>query len=109
VALETAVARSRCHDGVLLPLVVRNCIDFVEECGLTVDGIYKSSGNKSRAQQLRKNYNNRVAVSFTDTDPVTVAGLLKLFLRFAGHILGDTNSNHEFTGSFQRQLFLSHW
>jgi RalA-binding protein 1 len=103
VPLETAVARSRCHDGVLLPLVVRNCIDFVEECGLTVDGIYKSSGNKSRAQQLRKNYNNRVAVSFTDTDPVTVAGLLKLFLRFACHMLGGTNSDRIFAGSFPRQ------
>lgn len=33
VALEVAVARSRCHDGVQLPLVVRECLDFVEECG----------------------------------------------------------------------------
>ncbi|CAB3373820.1 Hypothetical predicted protein [Cloeon dipterum] len=96
VPLETAVARSRCHDGVKLPLVVRNCIDFVEECGLTVDGIYKSSGNKSKAQILRKNYNNRVAVSFTDTDPVTVAGLLKLFLRELPETIIPSNLAAEF-------------
>ncbi|XP_059469395.1 ralA-binding protein 1 isoform X2 [Neocloeon triangulifer] len=96
VPLEAAVARSRCHDGVKLPLVVRNCIDFVEECGLTVDGIYKSSGNKSRAQQLKKNYNNRVAVSFIDTDPVTVAGLLKLFLRELPETIIPTSVAPEF-------------
>lgn len=49
--------------------------------GLTVEGIYKSSGNKSRAQQLRRFYNQKDPVSFMDCDPVTVAGLLKLFLR----------------------------
>jgi hypothetical protein len=34
VSLEEAVSRSRCHDGVPLPLVVRNCLDFIEECGM---------------------------------------------------------------------------
>jgi RalA-binding protein 1 len=105
VPLETAVQRSRCHDGVLLPLVVRNCMDFVEDCGeyfscyivcyypkhmspagLTVEGIYKSTGNKNKVQQLRKMYNNREHINFIDCDPVTVAGLFKTFLRYSFYI-----------------------
>jgi hypothetical protein len=33
VPLELAVQRSRCHDGIDLPVVVRCCIDYIEEHG----------------------------------------------------------------------------
>ena len=33
VPLHTAVERSKCHDGVEIPLVVRDCIDLVQEIG----------------------------------------------------------------------------
>ena len=33
VPLEMAVKRSHCHDGVDLPVIVRNCIDYIEEFG----------------------------------------------------------------------------
>lgn len=33
VALSLAVERSRCHDGVEIPLVVRECIDQIQELG----------------------------------------------------------------------------
>jgi RalA-binding protein 1 len=36
-----AVERSKCHDGVKLPVVVRECIQFIEENGLNVEGIYR--------------------------------------------------------------------
>ena len=36
VPLVVAVERSHCHDGVLLPLVVRNCIDHVQDCGKSI-------------------------------------------------------------------------
>jgi RalA-binding protein 1 len=41
VPLEVAVERSKCHDGVKLPVVVRECIQFIEENGLNVEGIYR--------------------------------------------------------------------
>ena len=41
IALAQAVERSRCHDGIKLPVVVRECIDFIEEHGLKVEGIYR--------------------------------------------------------------------
>ncbi len=30
VPLEVAVERNRCHDGIPLPMVVRQCIDYIE-------------------------------------------------------------------------------
>lgn len=33
VSLALAVERSPCHDGITLPVVVRQCIDYIEEFG----------------------------------------------------------------------------
>ena len=81
VALELAVERNKSHDGVKLPVVVRECIDYIEEEGLTVEGIYRSSGVKSKVAKLRTAYNSRQAVNLAGSEPAVVASLLKLFLR----------------------------
>ena len=82
VALEVAVERSRCHDGINLPVVVRECVDYIEAEGLTVEGIYRSSGVKSKITKLKAAYNNsRQAVKLSSYEPAVVASLLKLFLR----------------------------
>ncbi|XP_031370822.1 ralA-binding protein 1 [Apis dorsata] len=54
VSLHLAVERSRCHDGIDLPLVVRDCIDFIEEHGMNIEGLYKVPGVKSKVQHLKK-------------------------------------------------------
>ena len=41
VPLEVAVERNRCHDGIPLPMVVRQCIDYIEEHGLMMEGVYR--------------------------------------------------------------------
>merc|ERR1719419_1737394 len=81
VALETAVERNRCHDGVNLPVVVRECVDYIESEGLTVEGIYRSSGVKSKITKLKAAYNSRQAVKLANYEPAVVASLFKLFLR----------------------------
>lgn len=81
VELSIATERSKCHDGVLLPLVVRECIDFVEENGLDCEGIYRLSAVKSKVQFLKERYDLRKSVKLDGQDPHTVACLLKLFLR----------------------------
>ncbi|XP_026680684.1 ralA-binding protein 1-like [Diaphorina citri] len=70
-----------CHDGVNIPLVVRECIDHVEAHGLTTDQVYKVSGLKSKVQQLKLMYNRREPVVLTHVDIPVVTSLLKLFLR----------------------------
>jgi len=81
VPLSLAVERSRCHDGIKIPVVVRECIDFIEENGLKGEGIYRSSGVKSKVNKLKVAYNTRQSVSLAGSDPAVVASLLKLFLR----------------------------
>lgn len=81
VSLGLAVERSRCHDGVCLPLVVRDCIDYLQEHGLQSDQIYKVEAVKTKLQQLKKTYNNRDGSFVNDFDVSTACGLLKLFLR----------------------------
>ncbi|XP_019560513.2 ralA-binding protein 1 [Aedes albopictus] len=81
VSLGLAVERSRCHDGINLPLVVRDCIDYLQEHGLKSDQLYKVEAVKSKLQQLKKLYNNREGSFGHDFDVSTACGLLKLFLR----------------------------
>ncbi|KAF6200213.1 hypothetical protein GE061_006516 [Apolygus lucorum] len=81
VPLSVAVERSKCHDGVDIPLVVRNCIDHIQDVGLTAENVYKVSGIKSRVQQVKKMYNNHEPVRIADYDLPVATSLLKLFLR----------------------------
>lgn len=85
VPLELAVERSKCHDGIKLPVVVRECILFIEENGLSVEGIYRSSGVKSKVVKLKTMYDTRQSVSLEGAEPAVVASLLKLFLRELPH------------------------
>ncbi|KAK0162398.1 hypothetical protein PV327_006178 [Microctonus hyperodae] len=81
VSLHLAVERSRCHDGVELPLVVRDCIDYIEEHGMTSEGLYRVLGVKSKVQHLKKLYNQREAVNITEFEPTVATSLLILFFR----------------------------
>ena len=53
VSLAVAVERSKCHDGIELPVIFRECIDHIEEHGLSCEGIYRISGVKSKVQSLK--------------------------------------------------------
>lgn len=83
VPLEVAVERQRCHDGIPLPMVVRLCIDYVEDNGLMLEGIYRSSGVKSKVNKLRVAFNSRTCsgVNLNDYEPAVVASVLKLYIR----------------------------
>lgn len=79
VSLGLAVERSRCHDGIKIPLVVRDCIDFLQE-NLQSEQIYKSEGAKARIQHLKKCYNNRDTYNEV-LDVPTASSLLKAYLQ----------------------------
>lgn len=80
VSLGLAVERSRCHDSVKMPLVVRNCIDYLQEHGMQSEQIYKTEGVKTRVQHLKKCYNNRESHG-EELDVPTACTLLKLYLQ----------------------------
>lgn len=59
--------------------IVNDLIDLGS--GLQHEGIYRSSGVKTRVADLRRAYNNRENVVLKDVEPPIVASLLKQFLR----------------------------
>lgn len=82
VPLSLAVERSRCHDmDNVLPLVIRDCIDYLQQDGIMNNEIYKMEPVKAKLQQLKRSYNNRESNGPQDLDLATAAGLLKLFLK----------------------------
>lgn len=81
VPLAVAVERSKCHDGIELPAIFRECIDHIEEHGLQCEGIYRISGVKSKVQMLKEAYNDGVPAYLYEHEPNVVASLLKQFLR----------------------------
>lgn len=87
VSLGLSVERSRCHDGINLPLVVRDCIDYLQEHGLASEQIYKSDPVKNRLFILKKLYNNRESTGIDDFDVPTACGLLKLFLKYSSSLI----------------------
>lgn len=73
-----------------VPLVVKRCIDVIENYGLDIEGIYRTSGNKTTVQQLRAsidanfaNYlligNNIDPNNVLDADIYCTTSLLKLY------------------------------
>ncbi|XP_011664018.1 ralA-binding protein 1 isoform X2 [Strongylocentrotus purpuratus] len=82
ILLEDAVAKSKLYDNIELPKIVRECIDYVEEFGLTTAGIYRLSGVKSKVEALKAQYNNNnEKVNLQDCDPTIITSLFKLYLR----------------------------
>lgn len=81
VSLGLAVVRGHCHDNVNLPMVVRDCIDYLQEHGLQNEQIYKVDVVKTKLQQLKKIYNNRETPSDDEFDVPTACSLLKIFIR----------------------------
>lgn len=91
VSLGLAVVRSPCHDSVNLPLIVRNCIDFLQESGLSSEHLYRTDAVKTKLQQLKKQYNNRDSDNI-DFDVPTACSLLKMYLKWVERILNSEES-----------------
>lgn len=81
MSLDTAVERSRCHDGIDIPLPVRECIDYIQQSGMNYEYVYKNSGTKSKVMHIKKCYNQRCPVDLSEYDIPTVTSVLKVFLR----------------------------
>ncbi|CAM4515709.1 unnamed protein product [Leuciscus chuanchicus] len=72
------------QESVLVPHIVRSCVEEVERRGMTEEGIYRISGASSEIQALKYafNTNYREAVSkLRSIDVNAVTGTLKLYFR----------------------------
>lgn len=73
-----------------VPLIVTRCIEIIEKYGLDIEGIYRTSGNKTTIQNLKEmvdqNFANYLQIgnkiypnNVNDADIYCVASLLKLY------------------------------
>lgn len=81
IPLADAVDRTMMYDGVQLPAVFRECVDYVERHGMRCEGIYRVSGIKSKVDELKAAYDREESPNLEDYEPNTVASLLKQYLR----------------------------
>ncbi|XP_065524071.1 ralA-binding protein 1 isoform X1 [Lathamus discolor] len=81
IPLSDAVDRTMMYDGVRLPAVFRECIDYVEKYGMKCEGIYRVSGIKSKVDELKAAYDREESPNLEEYEPNTVASLLKQYLR----------------------------
>lgn len=79
--LSEAVRRTALYDGLQLPAVFRECIDYIESYGMKCEGIYRVSGMKSKVDELKTAYDREECPCLEEYEPYTVASLLKQYLR----------------------------
>uniref|UniRef100_H2LGG0 RalA binding protein 1 n=1 Tax=Oryzias latipes TaxID=8090 RepID=H2LGG0_ORYLA len=79
--LTEAVKRTALYDGIQLPAVFRECVDYIENYGMKCEGIYRVSGMKSKVDELKAAYDREECPCLEEYDPHTVASLLKQYLR----------------------------
>ncbi|KAJ8272890.1 hypothetical protein GJAV_G00094650 [Gymnothorax javanicus] len=79
--LQDVVKRTSLYDGIRLPAIFRECVDYIERYGMKCEGIYRLSGMKSKVDELRAAYDREECPCLEEYDPHTVACLLKQYLR----------------------------
>ncbi|KAH3757872.1 Rho GTPase-activating protein RGD1 [Pelomyxa schiedti] len=62
-----------------VPLVIHDCITYLLKNALCAEGVFRVSGSTMEINSLRDSYNEGRKVDFEDTDPFSVASLLKKF------------------------------
>ncbi|MCJ8736998.1 hypothetical protein PDJAM_G00018890 [Pangasius djambal] len=64
-----------------IPLFIEKCVDYIERTGLTTEGLYRVSGNKTDQDNIQKQFDQDHSVDFMAMDVAVnaVAGALKAF------------------------------
>uniref|UniRef100_A0A8C3PGI6 Dinitrophenyl S-glutathione ATPase n=1 Tax=Chrysemys picta bellii TaxID=8478 RepID=A0A8C3PGI6_CHRPI len=81
IPLADAADRTMMYDGIRLPAVFRECIDYIEKYGMKCEGIYRVSGIKSKVDELKAAYDREESPNLEEYEPNTIASLLKQYLR----------------------------
>ncbi|VDO94877.1 unnamed protein product [Soboliphyme baturini] len=80
VSLSECLRNNPSYDNVPVPAVVRQCIDYVNDKGLSVEGIYRVTPEKNIVESLRESVGSMDGeVEFQDVHCATC--VLKMFIR----------------------------
>ena len=56
IPLQEVVTNTRASGAFEIPLLVRRCVDYVEQIGMKEEGIYRISGNQTDQKELRERF-----------------------------------------------------
>ncbi|KAJ0009210.1 hypothetical protein NQD34_016625 [Periophthalmus magnuspinnatus] len=64
-----------------IPLFIEKCVDYIEKTGLTTEGLYRVSGNKTDQDNIQKLFDQDHSIDFVTLDVAinAAAGALKAF------------------------------
>ncbi|XP_049595635.1 rho GTPase-activating protein 5 isoform X1 [Syngnathus scovelli] len=64
-----------------IPLFIEKCVDYIERTGLTTEGLYRVSGNKTDQDNIQKQFDQDPSMDFLELDVAinAAAGALKAF------------------------------
>ncbi|CAH1794835.1 unnamed protein product [Owenia fusiformis] len=80
VPLEELVRRA--PEDCRVPVIVKTIVDFISQHGIGHEGIFRINGNARMVEKLKSSYDKVGSANLEDAnDVMSVAGLLKLFLR----------------------------
>ncbi|KAJ3439231.1 rho/rac/cdc gtpase-activating protein [Anaeramoeba flamelloides] len=93
VPLEKVLQRDS-RSNYSAPKLIEECILFLEWKGIESEGLYRITGSIEKRDELKKQYNLGIDVSFESINSLdTVASLIKQFLRdLPDHVFGPKNS-----------------
>ncbi|KAG5265593.1 hypothetical protein AALO_G00244200 [Alosa alosa] len=76
VPLQNLVSQDR-----PIPLFIDKCVDYIERTGLTTEGLYRVSGNKTDQDNIQKQFDQDHSIDLIEMDVAVnaVAGALKAF------------------------------
>ncbi|XP_040576906.1 rho GTPase-activating protein 45 [Lepeophtheirus salmonis] len=76
------LAQHLLETGSQVPPLVCKCLHEIDERGILVKGIYRTSGVKSKVEKLCQSFENGAElVELTDVQPNVIANVLKLYMR----------------------------
>nr|XP_033787377.1 rho GTPase-activating protein 12 isoform X2 [Geotrypetes seraphini] len=94
------------RENTSVPKFVKLCIQYVEEYGLEVDGLYRVSGNLAVIQKLRFAVNHEEKLDLNDSkweDIHVVTGALKMFFRELPEPLFTYNHFNDFVNAIKQE------
>ena len=62
VSLLDAIDRSVIQDDILIPTVFRECIDYIEACGLETEGLYRVGGPVKSIEAVKQQYERGIVL-----------------------------------------------
>ena len=68
IDLKELVSRSRLQTGSDIPVIIRDVVSYIDNCGLEIEGILRQSGSTSTIEHFKQQYDTGSLVNLKDSN-----------------------------------------